>query len=336
MRQNKTKRNFFVFAAISVLAFGLSACSSGAGEGKMPNNVPSGKEQEPSGGKEVGTQDLPPSKKPDKAPEIQENTELTEKDSDLMDGEQKQPKEPDTVPGEEAEGQKDFVVDSPEPTKEGQEQMEKDQPEEETQTWKSAYLEVIYHLWDYLAPRYEPLNGEEIRKKYDDPMNLTIFYLGLHDFDGDGILELITGDDSGLAVFTYEDGNVKKIADLCDPDLSAIWCVNGVSFRNNSIQVECDGSGGINYVNFGYIEGEYVLGHCNQWTPTIPITINGREGTLEEMDRIYKLDYDKREEGETRERFWLVNENGIWIMKQVGADEGKVLDMDFDFDSVIW
>ena len=33
-----------------------------------------------------------------------------------MDGERKQPKEPDTVPGEEAEGQKDFVVDFPEPT----------------------------------------------------------------------------------------------------------------------------------------------------------------------------------------------------------------------------
>ena len=306
MRQNKTKRNFFVFAAISVLAYGLSACSSGAGEGKMPNNVPSGKEQEPSGGKEVGTQDLPPSKKPDKAPEIQENTELTEKDSDLMDGEQKQPNEPDTVPGE-----------------------------EEVQTWKSAYLEVIYHLWDYLAPRYEP-NGEETRKKINDPMNLMTFYLGLHDFDGDGILELITGDGLGLAVFTYEDGNVNKIADLCDPDLSAGWCVNGVSFRNNSIQAEYDGSGGINYVNFGYIEGEYVLGHRNQQTPTVPITINGREGTLEEMDRIYKLDHDKREEGETRERFWLVNENGIWIMKQVGADEGRVLDMDFDFDSVIW
>ncbi len=306
MRQNKTKRNFFVFAAISVLAFGLSACSYGAGEEKMPNNVPSGKEQEPSGGKEVGTQDLPPSKKPDKAPEIQENTELTEKDSDLMDGEQKQPNEPDTVPGE-----------------------------EEVQTWKSAYLEVIYHLWDYLAPRYEP-NGEETRKKINDPMNLMTFYLGLHDFDGDGILELITGDGLGLAVFTYEDGNVNKIADLCDPDLSAGWCVNGVSFRNNSIQAEYDGSGGINYVNFGYIEGEYVLGHRNQQTPTVPITINGREGTLEEMDRIYKLDHDKREEGETRERFWLVNENGIWIMKQVGADEGRVLDMDFDFDSVIW
>ena len=336
MQQNKTKRNFLVFAAISVLAYGLLACSSGAGEGKMPNNVPSGKEQEPSGGKEAVTQDLPPSKEPDKAPEIQANTEPTEKDSDLMDGERKQPKEPDTVPGEEAEGQKDFVVDFPEPTKEGQEQMEKDQPEEETQTWKSAYLEVIYHLWDYLAPRYEPLNGEETRKKYDDPMNLMAFYLGLHDFDGDGILELITGDDSGLAVFTYEDGNVNKIADLCDPDLSAGWCVNGVSFRNNSIQAEYDGSGGINYVNFGYIEGEYVLGHRNQQTPTVPITINGREGTLEEMDRIYKLDHDKREEGETRERFWLVNENGIWIMKQVGADEGRVLDMDFDFDSVIW
>ncbi len=223
-----------------------------------------------------------------------------------MDGEQKQPNEPDTVPGE-----------------------------EEVQTWKSAYLEVIYHLWDYLAPRYEP-NGEETRKKINDPMNLMTFYLGLHDFDGDGILELITGDGLGLAVFTYEDGNVNKIADLCDPDLSAGWCVNGVSFRNNSIQAEYDGSGGINYVNFGYIEGEYVLGHRNQQTPTVPITINGREGTLEEMDRIYKLDHDKREEGETRERFWLVNENGIWIMKQVGADEGKVLDMDFDFDSVIW
>ena len=222
LQQNKTKRNFLVFAAISVLAYGLLACSSGAGEEKMPDGVPTGKEQEPSGGKEAVTQDLPPSKEPDKAPEIQENTEPAEKDSDWMDGEQKQPNEPDTVPGE-----------------------------EEVQTWKSAYLEVIYHLWDYLAPRYEP-NGEETRKKINDPMNLMTFYLGLHDFDGDGILELITGDGLGLAVFTYEDGNVNKIADLCDPDLSAGWCVNGVSFRNNSIQAEYDGSGGINYVNFGY------------------------------------------------------------------------------------
>lgn len=89
-------------------------------------------------------------------------------------------------------------------------------------------------------------------------------------------------------------------------------------------------------VNFGYIEGEYVLGHYNQWTPTDPITINGKESTMEEIEKIYTLDFDKIEEWEWRECLRLVNENGTWIIKHYESDEESVLDMNFDFDSVLW
>lgn len=301
-----------VFASIMVWVSGLLACSSGVGV-----TVP---------------QDGPGS---------------LEGNLDFVDDVQKTQEESENVPTKEDEEEKNFgaLDDVPESVveeqqEEGQETQEEEQKhqekkpqEEQFQTWQSAYLEVIYHLWDYLAPRYEPRTYEDTRKKWNDPMNLSSFWLGLHDFDGDGILELITGDGWGLAVFTYENGNVRKIVDLCDPDLSAVWCVNGVYFKENSICAACAGSGGVNVVNFGYIEGEYVLGHYNEQTPTNPVTINGKEATKEEVEEIYP---NKLEEGERKERLWLVNENGTWIIKHYESDEESVLDMDFDFDSVLW
>lgn len=90
-------------------------------------------------------------------------------------------------------------------------------------------------------------------------------------------------------------------------------------------------------VCFGYQEGEYVLGHYNERTPTDPITINGREATMEEIEKIYTVDFDKIEKEESRERFRLTNEDGAWILKATWwSDEESVLDMSFDFDLVLW
>lgn len=360
MFHKNKKRNIIVFVAILVLG-SLSACSSKAGEAVLRDIMLSAEEQESTNKKEVII-----STTPMETSEMQEDTKPLEENKNFgsVDKEQNLPQESDNAPTREVAEPKDSGVldDESELTKEeksddesliaegkseqegqkeelpekGQEQPEKDQQEAQFQTWQSAYLEVIYHLWDYLAPRYEPLSDEETRKKFNDPMNLWSFYFGLHDFNEDGILELITGDGWGLAVFTFRDGKVEKIADLCEPDLSAIWCVNGVDFKDNCIRVGCAGSGGVNLVNFGYIEGEYVLGHYNQWTPTDPIIINGREGTLEEMEKIYTLDYDNHEEEEHRERLQLINENGIWFIRHYESDEESILDINFDFDSVLW
>ncbi len=322
-QKNMKKSNFKVFAMM-ILVMDLSACTFGAEKTGMADAMPSVKEEGLFDGKEVValTAGL----------ETQIDTELSKENSGLGDKEQNQSGELQSVPGEEVETSKEFEIsgDEPEQPEEGQ------QEKESVQTWQSAYLEVIYHLWDYLAPRYEPRSHKDSRREYNNPENLWSFYLGLHDFDGDGTLELITGDGLGVAIFTYENGHVKKIADLCPLDPAATWCVCGMHFKDNSIRVECDGSGGANVINFGYIDGEYMLGYYNEQTSTDPITINGREVTVEEVGRIYTLDYDKIEEEECRERFRLVNEKGVWILKHYESDEESVLDMSFDFDSVLW
>ena len=312
--KNIIKRNSVVFRGMLVLGMTLSACSFDSGKMVSKEDASSGVEQGASRGEEG---------------------------QNAQGGS-------DQVPTKEAEGQKDSggLDHGSEPTgegdeepkelpKEGQGQGEEGQQEDSVQTWKSAYLEVIYHLWDYLAPRYEPLSYEDNMRESRDPKHIDIFYFGLHDFDGDGTLELITGDGLGLAVFTYEDGQAKKLADLCPLDLSDIWCVDGVHFKDHSISAECDGSGGAYVINFGYVEGEYLLGHYNEQRMG-PITINGREATREEMEQIYTLDYDKIEEEEHRERLRLVNEDGTWIIKHYESDEESVLDLNFDFDSVLW
>ncbi len=256
------------FATVLVLGMVLCSCSSGAGKSVVLDDVPSGKGQERSGREEAIA--------PTEGAEMREDTEGLEGNSGVVDEEQNEPEESGEISTQEAGVQGDFEVsdDVTGRMKKGQEQQKEEpeteqgqsmgeQPDEQVPTWQSAYLEVIYHLWDYLAPRYDPLSHEDLRAD-KNPADICFFYFGLHDFDGDGILELITGDSKGLAVFTYSNGCAKKIADLCEPDLSRIWCVDGVYFKNNSIRVECDGSGGADVVCFGYQEGEYVLGHYNE------------------------------------------------------------------------
>lgn len=212
-----------------------------------------------------------------------------------------------------------------------QELREESQSAQEPQTWQSAYLEIICHLQDYLVPLYEP-NGTDTRC-YDDPNNQEI-YLGLHDFDEDGMMELIAGDTWALAVFTYKDGQVEKIEDLYYPDV--VWCVNGVYFKDNSISVVCSGAGGSDFVNFGYQEGEYVLGLYSEINMPSVVMINGKESNLEEMNRIYTLNWDERSEAERKEWIRMVNENGTWIFKDRFGEKLALDINDFDFNLIMW
>ncbi len=202
------------FAAALVLGMVLCSCSSGAGKSVVLEDVPSGKGQERSGREEAIA--------PTEGAEMREDTEGLEGNSGVVDEEQNEPEESGEISTQESGMQGDFGVsdDVTGRMKKGQEQQKEEpeteqgqsmgeQPDEQVPTWQSAYLEVIYHLWDYLAPRYDPLSHEDLRAD-KNPADICFFYFGLHDFDGDGILELITGDSKGLAVFTYSNGCAKK------------------------------------------------------------------------------------------------------------------------------
>lgn len=204
---------------------------------------------------------------------------------------------------------------------------------EKKKTWQGAYLEILHHLPKHLAPLYEP-DGTNFRSDIDiyNPLDMQI-YLGLHDFDEDGILELIVGDTISMAVFTYKDGRAEKIADLYYPDIE--WCINGVYFKDDSISINCDGSGGSDFVNFGYLDDEYVLGLYSECNPDYGITVNGVESTFDEVDRIYTLNWEERSEGERKERLNMVWENEKWVLKYPSGEE-VVLDCDFDFNSILW
>ena len=50
---------------------------------------------------------------------------------------------------------------------------------------------------------------------------------------------------------------MERIADLYFPGI--IWCVNGIAIHGNGMSVMCAGSGGMDCVNFGYIDGGGVI-----------------------------------------------------------------------------
>lgn len=211
-------------------------------------------------------------------------------------------------------------------------QKDSDLSEEiEAPKWHHAYLEVICNMQEYLVDIDDYRRTPELY----NPMNKVVF-LGIHDFDGDDIPELLAGDLLTMAVFTCKDGKPEKIADLYDEYDPLTWGINGVCFKDNSVSLACNGSGGSTFVNFGYLDGQYVIGHYSEINLPSVVRINGEESTLEEMNRIYTVHLAQREKEEYRERIRLVNEDGIWRLKFVESEKEAVLDERFDFGLIRW
>ncbi len=195
-------------------------------------------------------------------------------------------------------------------------------------TWQSAYLDIIRDLPSFLVDS-DPDNYR--LKDYYNPNN-NLVYLGIHDFDGDGVPEFLAGDTSSMAVFTFADGQAKKLYDLFYPE--SVWCIDGVSFKGNSISLGCSGSGGTAWVNFGFLDNQYLLGLYSEISNSA-VMINGKESTLEELNKIYTTDYEKREETEHKDRLRLINQDNVWILRFPSGQE-VIVNQDFDYSLIQW
>lgn len=194
-------------------------------------------------------------------------------------------------------------------------------------TWQEAYRKVIQSDRNNLLA-----DPEHFRSQVEE----TQVYIGIHDFDEDGTPELIFGDGVSLAVFTYSDGSAAKIQDICFPE--TLWCVNGVCFQGNALRAECNGSGGSAYVNFGYLDGQYLMGRYTEQCPDIPCTVNETVCTLEEFTRIYPLnetDYSDYQSGVLKEKANLIHNGSEWVIQLNSGEEIKV-DSTFDFSQFAW
>ena len=119
--------------------------------------------------------------------------------------------------------------------------------------WEDAYKEIVRNMESYLADPYI-LRQEQERADNDS----CIGYIGIHDFDDDSVPELIIGDDVSVGIFTYDNGSVKKIADLYEPE---DWgCINGVHYKDNTVILINSGSDGSCYVCLSCHDGEYITG----------------------------------------------------------------------------
>lgn len=160
-------------------------------------------------------------------------------------------------------------------TKEQSNIKEQTNVEKPDDSWKSAYKDTIRNAANNLIDPYD------LRLKTNE-----WFYLGIHDFDHDGISELIFGDGSSIGVFTYKNNTVEKVTDLYEPE---DWMViNGLHYKNNSIVLESDGSNGIGYVCFTYYEGEYITGSHDDYNPKEAI-LNDKKTVYEEFNKLFSI-----------------------------------------------
>ncbi|MCH5258030.1 MAG: hypothetical protein J1D87_12125 [Lachnospiraceae bacterium] len=143
------------------------------------------------------------------------------------------------------------------------------------ETWEESYKSIICDIDSNLADPYN----------YNFGFNGNV-YLGIHDFNNDDIPELIIGNSVSAAVFTYENGNAVKVADLYEPEE---WGgINGLYYKDNHIVLVNSGSGGSGYVCFTYDEGEYVIGVYDDYNPDKGV-INGNQVTGEVFRQQFNL-----------------------------------------------
>ena len=194
-------------------------------------------------------------------------------------------------------------------------------------TWQKAYLAILSAPQNYLMDINH--NRSFLSAKGIVEPN---FYVGVHDFNLDGVPELIIGDGNSLGVFSYADKKTIKLADLCDTETP--WCVNGVFWDNNAVLVDCNGAGCRKYIVFGYLDGEYRMGIYSDMSD-LRITINGEPATQEDLDRIYPITDAYSNESHCRKCIKRLNKDGEIILETETGITFRV-DEDFYFNGFVW
>ncbi len=144
-------------------------------------------------------------------------------------------------------------------------------------SWQTAYKDIISHGGGHLPDPYK-LRGE-------DGLNPSV-YLGIHDFNGDGIPELILGDGISLSVYTYENHGLKKEADLYEPE--GWYIVNELYLQNNCLILVSNGSDGCGYVGFTWLNGAYITGTHDDYNPDRSFLYDA-ETTYKAFDDIFHI-----------------------------------------------
>lgn len=192
-------------------------------------------------------------------------------------------------------------------------------------TWQDAYKNIISDINGNLPDPYNFISEYFSSDEW--------FYVGIHDFDNNGIPELIIGSCVSVAVFTYEEGKAEKVADLYETEE---WGgLNYLCYKDNHLVLMCCGNGGIDYpggngyVCFTYEQGEYITGFYCDYHPN-EATINGEPVSGKEF--LCQFDVHKLKENSHMEYSKVNDENEITL---AGSDEWIAID-DLDFSLIEW
>jgi len=206
---------------------------------------------------------------------------------------------------------------------------EESKQRDSNENWEDAYKEIVRNMESYLADPY-------IFRQESDRVNSDscIGYIGIHDFDDDSVPELITGDEVSVGIFTYDNGIVKKIADLYEPE---DWgCTNGMHYKDNTVILINSGSDGSCYVCLSCRDGEYITGTFDEYNPETA-TVNGKEVTEEEFKKCFNLTELLEDSSIPRSR--IKKENGTaaaWVINVLQKDDEYIPIEDLDFNAVEW
>lgn len=144
-------------------------------------------------------------------------------------------------------------------------------------SWQSSYKDIITYGKEYLVDPYG-LREDSGPDRWA--------YLSLHDFNDDGIPELILGDSVSISVFTYQNNKAEKVIDLFEPE--GWYSINSIYYRRNSLFLVSNGTSGSAYVCLTYKEGKYVTGFYDDYNPTMA-AINEEDTTYSEFRKIFNI-----------------------------------------------
>lgn len=169
--------------------------------------------------------------------------------------------------------------------------------------WEKAYENVILNAEDYLSD----LELHEIRD-LDSNSESLVLYLEIHDFNSDGVPELVLSDKMFIGIYTFEDSYVKRIAHLYVDEY--MYGVNGCHYAQNCIYFQSDGSDGSSYLCCTFYDGEYVTGFYDDYQPERYI-LNKKEVSNESFNHVFNMNEMKDYQHNRLGYFELDKENGM-------------------------